>query len=295
MKITSDVVEANYPPTFILKNENNGTFDGNKRWASYGIGNWIDFKFDESLDIYGIDVAWYRGNERRHTFKIYAGHAQVFNGVSTGNDSVYETYKFLEPISTRNIRIVCYGNTYDQWNEIAAVAFRTEPVTVPTIAAFPDCPDGQHWHQALSKCVEDVVTKPPIIVINDALQTVKHGDRILIDGSNSSDPNGSPLFYEWIQTRGELVMASSLLQPTITFVAPTVDTELVFRLKVTNEGNLYTTKDARIVVRSEIPICPPGQVWSESLKECVSTKPHATLDVDQQKPVIKSKKRVKNT
>ena len=258
-----EVSDFTSSPEFILNNDVNGTFDGKKRWAVSGIGQWMDFKFDSDVTLYGINIAWYRGNERKQSFKIYANNRLVFNGLSTGNNSSYEVYAFDEPILTDNVRITCYGNNIDQLNEISAVAFRPEAMTDTTVPEIAECPPGRHWNEVLQKCVSDSIDEPPLAVINQALETVKQGDKVILDGSNSSDPNGVPISFEWVQTRGELVTVSSFIEPTIMFRAPTVDTEIGFRLKVTNTGNLWATKDAKVIVRSD----PQGEIMKEIIEK----------------------------
>ena len=258
-----------HTPEKIINNDN---FDGSRRWTVYGNNHFIDFEFDQQLTIHGLSIAWYSGNEYRYTFKITSRDASgiLFNGVSTGTGS-YETYKFKTPITTNHLRILCNGNLRDEWTRITTIRFQVESIvdSASIVAPFPDCPENMHWHEALQRCVNDHITEPPNIVIIDPVQTVKHGDKVMIDASRTTDPIGANLFYEWIQIAGELVRTGSKLQPSIMFVTPTIDTEIKFRLKVTNAGNISATQDATVVVRSAIPQCPPGSVWNESEKRCV--------------------------
>jgi hypothetical protein len=249
-------------PEFILKNEKDGTFDGNKRWAASGIGQWMDFKFDQDIVIHGVNIAWYRGNERRAAFKIYANNRLIFNGMSGGTSS-YEIYKFSEKILTDNLRITCFGNNMDQLNEITAVAFRCEPIQGDTIPEINECPPGQHWNEVLQKCVSDTIDQPPYAIIDQDTQIVKQGERVVLDGSQSNDPSTTPISFEWVQTGGELVKVSSYNEPTLMFKAPTIDTEIAFRLKVTNAGNLWATKDVKVLVKAD----PQGNRFIEAIKK----------------------------
>lgn len=238
-------------PEFILHNDTNGTFDGKKRWAASGVGQWMDFKFDQDIVIYGLNIAWYSGNERQQSFKIYANNRLIFNGLSKLT-SEYQIYKFNECVLTDNLRITCFGNNINQLNEISAVAFRCEPITEETVPEVIECPSGQHWNEVLQKCVSDTIDQPPFVMLTNELVTVKQGNRVLLDGSQSYDPSNTPISFEWIQTGGELVGISSNVQPTLLFKAPTIDTEITFRLKVTNVGGLWATKDAKILVKADL-------------------------------------------
>lgn len=250
-------------PQHLLTNDHFGTFDGNKRWAVYGNKHYLDFEFDQIITIYGVNIAWYEGNEFRYMFKITSNSVDhiLFNGVSAGTAN-YETYEFDRPVNTRNIRILCNGNLTDEWNRISAIKFRLEPIPVSesTVDPYPTCPEGQRWHETLGKCVPEKVTEPPVVKILEEMQTVKQGDNVLIDGSQSMDPIGANLYYEWIQIGGELVNTGNKLQPTLTFRAPTIDTELKFRLLVSNSGDLKSYKDATVVVRADKPIVNISEV-----------------------------------
>ena len=267
VKITSSDSEMTQSitrtPQYLLNNDNNGSFDGNKRWAAYGNKHYLEFEFDQILTIHGLNIAWYQGNEFRYMFKITSNSVDhvLFNGVSDGTSN-YQTYEFDRPVNTRNIRILCNGNTVDDWNRISAIKFRLEPIptTEQTVDPYPTCPEGQRWHEILGKCVPNEITEPPIIKIQPTTQIIKQGDNVFIDGSQTTDPVGSTLYYEWIQIAGDLVNTGNKLQPTLTFRAPTIDTELKFRLLVTNSGDLKSYGDATVIVRADKPIVNISEV-----------------------------------
>jgi hypothetical protein len=75
---------------------------------------------------------------------------------------------------------------------------------------------------------------PPPTANAGADQTVDPGALVQLDGSGSTDPEGDPLTYNWIQTSGPTTTLSDPTSATPTFTAPTVatPTDLTFDLTV---------------------------------------------------------------
>ena len=87
-------------------------------------------------------------------------------------------------------------------------------------------------------------TSPPPAPINalpvanaGAAQTVIEGATVTLDGSASSDPDGTIIGYTWTQTAGTAVTLSSATAARPTFTAPAVgaSTTLTFSLRVTDD------------------------------------------------------------
>jgi subtilisin family serine protease len=77
-------------------------------------------------------------------------------------------------------------------------------------------------------------------------QTVDAGSTVRLDGSGSTDPNGSPLTYSWTQTSGPSVTLSSSTSsnPSFTAPQPSATTNLVFKLEVTNNDGVKSDPDS---------------------------------------------------
>ena len=60
----------------------------------------------------------------------------------------------------------------------------------------------------------------------------KGGQRIVLDGLQSSDPDGDPLRYEWKQSRGNKVTLMKHGEAKAVFVAPHVTTRRLFQFKL---------------------------------------------------------------
>ena len=104
--------------------------------------------------------------------------------------------------------------------------------------------------QSSDTCLVNVtwINQPPSANAGVDL-SVNEGTTVRLNGSNSTDPDGFSLTYQWSQTSGTPVVlsSSSVVQPT--FLAPnvTADSEsLMFQLTVTDSGGLQA-RDTCIV------------------------------------------------
>jgi LmbE family N-acetylglucosaminyl deacetylase len=80
-------------------------------------------------------------------------------------------------------------------------------------------------------------------------QIVNEGVHVVLDGSGSSDPDGTPLAFQWQQTGGTSVQLSSSTAMNPTFTAPTglaQNEHLVFQL-IVNDGQLTSIPDSVII------------------------------------------------
>lgn len=85
----------------------------------------------------------------------------------------------------------------------------------------------------------------PIARVTAAIEG-KGGHRVVLDGMQSSDPDGDPLRYEWKQTRGNKVTLMNHGEAKAVFVAPHVTARrlLQFKLRVTDMRGPDTIKGA---------------------------------------------------
>jgi hypothetical protein len=84
------------------------------------------------------------------------------------------------------------------------------------------------------------------------------GTTVALNGSNSADPNGAALTYNWIQTSGPNVTLTNANSVTATFKAPAAAssgaTALAFRLTVKDSANNTSTADTIVnITRLALP------------------------------------------
>ena len=108
-------------------------------------------------------------------------------------------------------------------------------------------------------------------------QEAEEGDEVTLDGSGSSDSDGTIEKYAWSHvTSNAGVTLSGADTATVTFTAPPVDedTEMVFRLTVTDDDGATATDDVSVNV---LDVQPSSQVLFASqyeLKDGATSEPY---------------------
>ena len=113
-------------------------------------------------------------------------------------------------------------------------------------------------------------------------QEAEEGDEVTLDGSGSSDSDGTIEKYAWSHvTSNAGVTLSGADTATVTFTAPPVDedTEMVFRLTVTDDDGATATDDVSVNV---LDVQPSSQVLFASQYELTGNgaEPYAISEED---------------
>ncbi|MCW5840998.1 MAG: PKD domain-containing protein [Caldilinea sp.] len=105
-----------------------------------------------------------------------------------------------------------------------------------------------------SATVVVTVTNEKPAIVTGGNQSVKVNEFVVLDASNSSDPDGHlPLAFAWEQTGGPAVTLSNPASASPTFTAPGTSTALIFRVTVTDARGLANT--AQVIVNvGDVPI-----------------------------------------
>jgi hypothetical protein len=165
-----------------------------------------------------------------------------------------DKYGLITPGNTNNItaKISCNENNKD----LSSAFFNTSSNTNDF--------DGEVTSYASIELVG--VNQPPAVAIHvDDSQVVKEGDEIVLNGRDSSDPNGDSLTYSWKQTSGFLdgFDVKDSTESVAHFKVPddlTKDTTFEFELAATDNYGAIGTKTISIDVASNsAPIADAGE------------------------------------
>jgi len=124
-----------------------------------------------------------------------------------------------------------------------------------------------------------IIVKPIADAGSD--QSVNSNDIVQLDGSNSSDPNGSPLTYLWTQTSGPEVILSDPTSSNPTFTAPQVNeqSDVTFQLTVSNEEGIASELDEVIITIKPIILSPPPNEEPKTIGDLLKSIIQDPLDV----------------
>lgn len=167
-----------------------------------------------------------------------------------------------DPNSDASYYVVYWGETSKTYT------FQSPAVPSPSTTFSTTVADGKTYYfavRAFNDCgnssvysAEVVYTGEPVLNINlppiaDAGpdQTATSRGSVSLNGSKSSDSDGSIASYSWLQTGGTNVTLSGAGTATATFTAPDVSSQgtvLTFQLTVTDSGGLSATDTCAVTL-----------------------------------------------
>lgn len=87
-----------------------------------------------------------------------------------------------------------------------------------------------------------VVNTAPVAAASSSVSTIKAGNEGMLNASGSSDPDGDPLTYSWVQTNGPTAEMSNVSSASASFIAPRSNTATTLTFQVTvSDGELTDT------------------------------------------------------
>lgn len=151
------------------------------------------------------------------------------------------------------------GITDHQWEQIAgnsSVLLQDEASATASFTA-PSAPGALEFRLSITDANSTTASDTVVIMINtpplsDAGpdQTVNTGDAVKLDGSVSSDADGTIAAYSWIQLSGASVTLADRDTPTPGFTAPASPDNLIFQLSVTDNHGAQTKSTVTVTVNN---------------------------------------------
>lgn len=115
-------------------------------------------------------------------------------------------------------------------------------------------------------------------------QTVAGGAAVTLDGSGSTDPDGDPLTYNWVQTGGTAVTVTNANTASPTFTAPPKTNSaqtLTFELTVNDPSGASSTAEVTITVAAnQLPLADAGPDQSVNGTSTVTLDGSGSSDPD---------------
>ena len=118
-QVTAASSQIGFPPSNVVDN-NLDTI-----WSNYGVGSSIQLDLGTSKSICSLEIAWYKGNERRNNFVVSTSqdgksYKTVLSTVSSGKSLSYENYVFSDKLA-RYLKITINGNSQNNYASIAEI------------------------------------------------------------------------------------------------------------------------------------------------------------------------------
>jgi hypothetical protein len=131
------------------------------RWSASGDGQWIQFCLSAQTSVSGVQIAFYKGNERRSTFDVLTSTdgtswTTAASGLeSSGTSLALQTFSFAGR-TAKYVRIVGHGNNLNAWNSYTEVKIITSATRTATTAE--DTPSGTTVLRSYPNPAHDRVT-----------------------------------------------------------------------------------------------------------------------------------------
>lgn len=180
-----------------------------------------------------------------------------------------------------------------QWTQIQGQSVKLVGADT-AIASFDPPSEGQYRFELIvsdgtqqsapAQTWVTVANHAPLAQCPDRLSGLSVGEEIVLDGSNSYDPDGGPVTYQWHQLEGPAVDIVDSQGSVASFTASQIGT-YSFSL-VVNDGLLSSEPaEIEVIVGNAILVADPGKaiyVYDEpvSLNGLGSYDPHGLLGVD---------------
>lgn len=178
---------------------------------------------------------------------VFKGTSVTLNGnASSDSDGTIAGYAWEMTGGTPAVTLV---------NANTATPSFTAPSVVTTLTFRLTVTDNQGATASATTTVKVVNTAP--VAATGPAQTVDTGAAVTLNGTASSDSDGTIVSCAWTQTEGTSVTLNNSNTATPSFTAPAVAATLAFRLTVTDNDGATNTVTTTVTVK-EPPVAAPA-------------------------------------
>ncbi len=198
---------------------------------------------------------------------VSAGDTVVLNGTfSSDSDGTITAYQWTQTS----------GPAVTLTNASTSVASFTAPAAPATLVFELEVTDNDAATGTDSITVR--VNAPPTANAG-ADQTVAEASTVTLDGTGSSDSDGTIAAYQWTQSGGTPVTITNSTTSIATFTAPAGPATLTFQLEVTDNDGATDTATTTVTVNAR-PTANAGPDQSVDEQSAVSLNASGSTDVD---------------
>jgi hypothetical protein len=151
--VTANGNEVGYPPSNVLDNSLS------TKWSNPGVGSWIRADLGSTKTICSVDIAWWKGNERRYNFAIAtstdgATFVNKLSGTSSGSTLNSEKY-IISSTNARYVRVTVNGNNVNSYAHITELDVFGSGDKFGVIKLYSTKSGGEQWYMDMNNPLSD--------------------------------------------------------------------------------------------------------------------------------------------
>jgi hypothetical protein len=152
-RVTASGSEAGSPPSNVLDNSLS------TRWSNAGPGSWIRADLGTSKTICSVDIAWWKGNERRYSFAVATStdgntFTTKFTGTSSGTTLNSEKYP-ISSTSARYVKVTVNSNNVNSYAHITELDTFGSGDNFGIIKLYLTKNGGEQWYMNMNNPLGD--------------------------------------------------------------------------------------------------------------------------------------------
>jgi hypothetical protein len=205
--VTANGNDAGSPPSNVLDNSLS------TKWSNPGLGSWIRADLGVTKNICSVDIAWYKGNERRYNFVIATstdGTTFTTKLTSSSSGTTLNSEKYIiGSTNARYVRVTVNGNTANSYAHITELDIFGTGDKFGIIKLYPTKSGGEQWFMDMNNPLGDSRFNPQNTITKNPDGSWKMKStkvRMAVYTSTGFDPDDIPtLDHSEIASKGYML------------------------------------------------------------------------------------------